>query len=161
MQRKKMGAEFFPFMVAPFSQAIQFTKQALFPGYVSSYATAYQPLFEWRWAKSVRYSGVEWGWGILPVQLDYYAIWNLENQMRIRTFWHVRPTQTQIRLRIRAVWSESSLSAWRNFASLAIQNAPSEDSDQTAWMRRLIWIFARRTCPKVHFLTLGFKSFSR
>ena len=39
-----------------------------------------------------------------------------------------------------AVWSESSLSAWRIFASLAIQNAPSEDSDQTARMRSLIWI---------------------
>ena len=30
-------------------------------------------------------------------------------------------------------------------ASLAIQNAPSEDSDQTARMRRLIGIFTRRT----------------
>ena len=29
----------------------------------------------------------------------------------------------------------SSLSAWRNFASLAIQKAPSEDSGQTARMR--------------------------
>ena len=49
-----------------------------------------------------------------------------------RTFWHVRPTKTQISQRIRAVWSESSLSTWRNFAFLAIQSAPSEDSDQTA-----------------------------
>ena len=31
-----------------------------------------------------------------------------------------------------------SLSALRNFASLTSQNAPSEDSDQTARMRRLI-----------------------
>ena len=31
------------------------------------------------------------------------------------------PTKTQISLRIRAVWSESSSSAWRNFAPLAIQ----------------------------------------
>ena len=35
----------------------------------------------------------------------------------------------------RAVWSGPLLFAWRNFASLAIQNAR---------MRRLIWIFARR-----------------
>ena len=35
-----------------------------------------------------------------------------------------------------------------------IQNAPSEDSDQIARMRRLIWIFAGRTYPKVHLLTL-------
>ena len=37
---------------------------------------------------------------------------------------------------------------------LAIQNVPSEDSDQTARMRRLIWIFAGRTCTKIFFLTL-------
>ena len=37
---------------------------------------------------------------------------------------------------------QSSLSAWWNFASLAIQNTPSEDSDQTAQMCMLIWIFA-------------------
>ena len=29
---------------------------------------------------------------------------------------------------------------------------PSEDSDQTARMRRLIWIFAELTCPEVCFL---------
>ena len=44
----------------------------------------------------------------------------------------MRPTKTQISLRIRAVWSNSSLSAWRNFASLASQNVPGEGSDQTA-----------------------------
>ena len=71
-----------------------------------------------------------------------------------RTFRHVRPTNTQISLRIRAVWSESSWSAWRNVTALSIQNAPSGDSDQTARRRRLIWIFAGRTCPKVRFLTL-------
>ena len=73
--------------------------------------------------------------------------------MRKRTFWHVRPTKTQISLRIRAVWSESSLSTLKNFASLAIQIAHSEDSDQTARMRSLIWIFTGRTCRKIRFLT--------
>ena len=38
--------------------------------------------------------------------------------------------------------------------SMAIQNVPSEDSDQTAQMCRLIWIFAGRTYLKVHFLML-------
>ena len=37
-----------------------------------------------------------------------------------------RPWKTQISLRICTVWSESSLSAWRNFASLGIQNTPSD-----------------------------------
>ena len=39
-------------------------------------------------------------------------------------------------------------------ASLAIQNAPSEDSDQTSRMRRLIGIFAGRTCAQVRYRTL-------
>ena len=33
---------------------------------------------------------------------------------------------------------QSSLSVRRNFATSAVQNIPSEDSDQTARMRRLI-----------------------
>ena len=77
---------------------------------------------------------------------------------RKRTFWHMRTTKTQNSLRICAVWPESLLSVLGNFASLAIQNAPSEDSDQSARMRRLIWIFAWRTCPKVRFQTLRFRS---
>ena len=44
----------------------------------------------------------------------------------------MRPTMTQISLRVRAGWFESSLDAWRNFASLAIQNAPSVESELTA-----------------------------
>ena len=35
----------------------------------------------------------------------------------------------------------------KNFSTLAIQNEPSEDSDQIVRMRRLILIFARRTFP--------------
>ena len=36
----------------------------------------------------------------------------------------------------------SSLSAWRNIGSLATNRAPSEDSDQTGRMPRLIWVIA-------------------
>ena len=43
----------------------------------------------------------------------------------------------------------SSLSAWRNFASIAILNAPSENIDQTARTRRLIWIFTVHKILKV------------
>ena len=57
----------------------------------------------------------------------------------------VRPAKTQIGLGIRQVWSESSLSAWRKFGSLATHWAHSEDSDQTGRMPRLIWVFAGRT----------------
>ena len=50
----------------------------------------------------------------------------------------VRPEKTQISLGIRPVWSESSLSAWRNLGSLATHWAHSKDSDQTGRMPRLI-----------------------
>ena len=73
--------------------------------------------------------------------------------MRKRTSRYLSPTKTLISLCNSADWSESSLSVGRNFASLTIRNAPSEDSDQTARMRRLIWIFAGCTCTKVCFLT--------
>ena len=78
-------------------------------------------------------------------------------KVRKRTFWHMRPANSQISLRMLAVWSESSLSAWRNVAFLVIQKAPSEDSGQTARMRRLIWIFAGRTFPKLSFLRVILK----
>ena len=43
----------------------------------------------------------------------------------------VRPAKTQSSLGIRPVWSESSLSVWRNLRSLATYWAHSKDSDQT------------------------------
>ena len=45
------------------------------------------------------------------------------------------PMCTQERLKSACVSTQtdqSPMSAWRNFASLAIQNVPSDDSDQTA-----------------------------
>ena len=57
----------------------------------------------------------------------------------------VRPAKTQISLGSRPVWSESSLSAWRNLEFLATHWAHSEDADQTGRMPRLIWVFAGRT----------------
>ena len=57
----------------------------------------------------------------------------------------VRPAKTQISLGIRPVWSESSLSAWKNLGSLATHWVHSEDSDQTGRMPRFIWVFAGRT----------------
>ena len=59
--------------------------------------------------------------------------------------WHMRPVKTKISVGIRPVWSESSLSVRRKLGSLATQWAHSEDSDQTARMSRLVWIFAGRT----------------
>ena len=57
----------------------------------------------------------------------------------------VQPAKAQISLGIRPVWSESSLSAWRNLGSLATHWVHSEDSDQTGRIPRLIWVFAGHT----------------
>ena len=67
-----------------------------------------------------------------------------------RMFGHVRPTKTN-----QPAHSDQSPSC--RLKKLCIQNAPSEDSDQTARMRRLIWIFAGCTCTKVRFLMLRMK----
>ena len=72
-------------------------------------------------------------------ELKWAATW-------VNVHFDVHPSEIQISLHIRAVWSESSLSGRINVAPLAIQNAPSEDSDQTSRMRRLIWIFTGRKC---------------
>ena len=68
-----------------------------------------------------------------------------------RLFMRTTNARTRLRGCIRAVWFETSLSAWRDFVCFAIQNASSLDSDQTTPMRRLIWIFVWRTCPTVRF----------
>ena len=70
--------------------------------------------------------------------------------------WPVRPAKTQISLSIRPVWSESSLSAWRNLGSLATRSAHSEGSDQTGRVPRLIWVFAGRTS---HFVGVVMRRF--
>ena len=60
----------------------------------------------------------------------------------------------QISLRIRAVWSESSLGAFWIAKDAKFLYADNEDYDQTARMRRLIWVFVGRTCKNVCFLML-------
>ena len=77
----------------------------------------------------------------------------LSHLRRKPTNWHVRPAKTKISLSIRPVWSESSLSAWRNIGSLATHWAHSECFDQTGRMPRLIWVFAGCTCHFVGFVT--------
>ena len=64
----------------------------------------------------------------------------------------MRPAKTQISLGISPVWSESSLSTWRNLEPLATHWVHSEDSDQTGRMPRLIWVFTGCTCHFVSFV---------
>ena len=64
----------------------------------------------------------------------------------------VRPAKTQISLGIRPDRSESLLSTRRKLRTLAPIWVHREDSDQTRWMTRLIWVFAGRTCHFVGFV---------
>ena len=77
----------------------------------------------------------------------------MSHNVRKRTFGHLRQAKIQIRLRIRAVWSESLLGAFwtANYANFL--HADNKDFDLTARMRRLIWVFAGRTYQQVRFLT--------
>ena len=74
--------------------------------------------------------------------------------MKKRTVCHMHPMKTQITLRIRTGWSVFIFAWWNLHPWLSKMR---QDSDQTARMRKLIWIFAGRTCPKVRFLTLLLK----
>ena len=71
--------------------------------------------------------------------------WHLQNMSRFvtkPTKWRVCPAKTQISLGIHPVWSASLLSAWRKLRSLATHWVHNENSDQTGWMPKLIWVFA-------------------
>ena len=58
------------------------------------------------------------------------------------TVGHVRLAQIQISLRIPVVWTESSLGAfWIASQDAKFLHVDKEDSDQAAWMCRLIWVF--------------------
>ena len=76
---------------------------------------------------------------------------------RKRTSAHERQVKIQISLRIRAVWSESSPGAFRIVKSAKFLHADNEDSDRSARMGRLIWVFIGRICPQVRFLALRFR----
>ena len=70
---------------------------------------------------------------------------------------NVRPAKTQFSLGIRPCWSESSLCAQWVAKDPNFLHADSEDSDQTRWMPRLIWVFAGRTCHFVGFVMTWLK----
>ena len=70
----------------------------------------------------------------------------MNRNVRKRNFWHIRPTKTLIRLHIRVVCSESSVSAWKKKLCLLVY--------PKCTLGKLFWIFAVRTCRKVRFRIL-------
>ena len=65
----------------------------------------------------------------------------------------------RIILPFHAVWSESSLGAFRIAKDAQFLHVYNEDSAQTARMRSLIWVFVVRTCQKVRFSQRGLYDF--
>ena len=65
----------------------------------------------------------------------------------------MRPAKIQISLRIRGIWSESSPGAFSIAKDAKSPYVKNEINDQTARMRRLIWVFVGRICQKVRFRT--------
>ena len=81
------------------------------------------------------------------------VLWN--NIMRCIVRKRTSEMCAQRRLISACAWIESSLSAWRNFPPLAVWNVLNEDSDHTARIRRLIWIFAGCTVYRYVFSRFG------
>ena len=78
----------------------------------------------------------------------------MSRNVRQRTFGHVRPTKIRINLRVLAVLSESSPGSFWIAKNAKFLYADNKNSDQTARIRRLLWVFVGRTCPKLRFPTL-------
>ena len=87
-------------------------------------------------------------WSFKAFDLRSMNVRRIHNVIRIvtkPTKWHVRPAKTQISLGIRPVWSGSSLCVQWVAKDTWFLHVDSEDSDQTGWMPRLIWVFTGRT----------------
>ena len=88
-------------------------------------------------------SGAIWTGSTLLTQtwpsqyLNHYAK-HLSRLMTKPTKWSVCPEKNQISLGICPVWSVFAMGA----EDPMFLHADSEDSDQTGWMPRLIWVFA-------------------
>ena len=65
----------------------------------------------------------------------------MRRNVRKRTFGRGRPVKIQMSLRIREVWSESSLGAFGIANETTFLYADNKDAEQIARMRRLIWVF--------------------
>ena len=70
---------------------------------------------------------------------------NLDRNVRKRIFWRVPNEDSK-----QPAHPHRLIKAlWRNRVCFAIRNEPSDDSDQTAQMRRLIWLYTGLACPMV------------
>ena len=81
-----------------------------------------------------------------------YLIYHKRQRTTIPTVRLVRPAKTQISLRIRAVWSESSLIACAFYSLQAFRGGMNGNPFHTGWTYRLIWVFGGHTGLIVSFI---------
>ena len=70
----------------------------------------------------------------------------ISRNVRESTFECLCPAKIKISLPIRAVWSESLLSAFWITKDATYLHADIKDTDQTVQMRSLIWVLVGGTC---------------
>ena len=95
----------------------------------------------------------QWNTSFLLIRYNEFANayfwWYYSSKTYIHAIWinffNKLLRKTQISLGIRPVWSESLLYAQWVAKGSVLLRADSEDFDQTGRMRKLIWVFARRT----------------
>ena len=95
----------------------------------------------------LRDCGIFWVSSLIFYNLNVKMRNNMSRGTVFPTRLHEHPAKTQISLRIRAVWSESTLPVCRGFRSLTTHRVPCEDSDQTVRMRKKL-IFSRDTIER-------------
>ena len=78
---------------------------------------------------------------------------HMSRNVRKHNFEHVWPQKMQINLHIRIVWSIITESVMDR-QGCNFLHANNKESDQTVKMRRLIWVFVRRTCRNIRVYTL-------
>ena len=105
-----------------------------------------------------RHKMIDKGWRVVkPQHNQFFAyMWkrffsndtyhNMSHYVRKSTLGYAHPTNIQISLCIRAVWSESSLCVFWIAKDAKLLHGVNKISDQTARMRRLIWVFAGHKC---------------
>ena len=76
---------------------------------------------------------------------------DLSRSLTKPTKWYVRPAKTRVSLGIHPVWSESSLSTWRNIRFFATHWVHIDDSDQTGRMQVILLVLSCSSSFIVYF----------
>ena len=134
---------FLKYFVLVWDRALCWVFTALWQSLTSSICSIVYPVLKWKYnhlLKCMRDRKNLWTLKLCSLSFG----WGKQNELpHVKTSkMTVRPVKTRISLGIRPIWSESSVCAQWVAKDPSFLHADSEDSDQTGWMTRLIWVFA-------------------